>query len=92
MTAANLQHKVRAAANAVPAGSTAAGSQHFTLPPVNQADDVSPDIDEVPFSGRLQYFTYKWAEITSLKTILSWVKGDQISFKSTPYRTSDPNV
>ncbi|CAG4968600.1 unnamed protein product [Parnassius apollo] len=51
IAAANLQHKARAAVNAAPAEGTAAGSQHFTPPAVNRADDVSPDIDEVPFSG-----------------------------------------
>ncbi|CAG5010338.1 unnamed protein product [Parnassius apollo] len=59
IAAANVQHKARAAVNAAPAGGTAAGSQHFTPPAVNQVDDVSPDIDEVPFSGQLQYFDNK---------------------------------
>ncbi|CAG4983696.1 unnamed protein product [Parnassius apollo] len=45
--AANLQHKARAEANPTPAGRTAAGSQHFPPPAVPQANDVSPDIDEV---------------------------------------------
>ncbi|CAG4945016.1 unnamed protein product [Parnassius apollo] len=92
IAAANLQHKARAAVNAAPAGGSAAGSQHFTPPAVNQADDVSPDIDEVPFSGQLQYFDNKWVEITSDKTIPSWVKGYQIPFKCTRYCTSDPYV
>ncbi|CAG4968558.1 unnamed protein product [Parnassius apollo] len=59
IAAANLQHKARAAVNAAPAGRTSAGSQHFTPPADNQADDVSPDVDEVPFSGQYQYFASK---------------------------------
>ncbi|CAG4968553.1 unnamed protein product [Parnassius apollo] len=53
IAAANLQHKAWVAVNDAPAGRTAAGSQHFSPPADNQADDVSPDIDEVPFSGQL---------------------------------------
>ncbi|CAG4959423.1 unnamed protein product [Parnassius apollo] len=58
IAAANLQHKAREAANAAPAGRTAAGNQHFTPLAVNQVDDASPDIDEVSFSGRHQYFAH----------------------------------
>jgi len=57
----------------------------------NNDSECKLNLEGVPkIAGRLQFFVEKWAELTSDKTILSYVTGCKIDFENYPKQTFRP--